>query len=137
MPLSVGDQSEVGQCVFFRTRLIMFVDPPRHPSPTWSAGPAGAGARMGPCDRSVSFSSPGSGCCCAFFVFSGNGEFASPPASCDDDDSELANALTLPVPVSSYGGYVQQGEEEQARFQQPAASSTQEDRQTIPTPAPG
>ena len=50
--------------------------------------------------------------------------------------SELANALTLPVPVSSYGGYVQQGEEEQARFQQPAASSMQEDRQTIPTPAP-
>ena len=89
MPLSVGDQSEVGQRAFFfsfRTMLMTFVDRPRHPSPTRAAGPASAGARMGPRDRSASFSRPRSGCCyCAFcFVFSAD-EFASPPASCDDD----------------------------------------------------
>ena len=50
--------------------------------------------------------------------------------------SELANALTLPLPVSSYGGYVHRGEEEQARFQQPVASGTREDQQLTPTPAP-
>jgi hypothetical protein len=49
--------------------------------------------------------------------------------------SELANALTLPVSASSYGGYVQLGEA-QARFQQPVASSTREDQRTTPTPAP-
>ncbi|KIK02776.1 hypothetical protein K443DRAFT_5908 [Laccaria amethystina LaAM-08-1] len=48
--------------------------------------------------------------------------------------SELANTLTLPAPVSNYGGYVQR-EEEQARFQQPVASSTREDRWTTLTPA--
>ncbi|EDR06701.1 uncharacterized protein LACBIDRAFT_299800 [Laccaria bicolor S238N-H82] len=46
--------------------------------------------------------------------------------------SELANALTLPVTVSSYAGYAQREEE---RFQQPVASSTQEDQGTMPTPA--
>ena len=49
--------------------------------------------------------------------------------------SELANALTLPVPVSSYGGYVQRGEENQARFQQPVVSGTREDQRTTPTTA--
>ena len=50
--------------------------------------------------------------------------------------SELANALTLPVPVSSYGGYVQRGEEEQAGLQEPAASGTREDQRTTSTPGP-
>ena len=50
--------------------------------------------------------------------------------------SELANALTQLVPVSSYGGYVQRGEEEQAQFQQPVVSGTREDQRTTPTPTP-